>query len=189
MKEIKRMMLELMDAADILIHRRDDMIDSSITLVPSKSVERLEWTMAQAQDVVCRLDKQEDIVYLASPYSHPDPEIREERYSQASYVAAMLMRNGRLIYSPIVHSHPLTRLGLPTTWDYWRTLDETMLSRCQELLVLTLDGWENSEGVMAEIRLAKKLGMPVRYTGLGNPLGYERAMEAVRRAEEPGGER
>lgn len=168
MKEIGEHVFDLLDAADRLIHRRDNMLDGGITLVPSTSVERLERAMTKAQDVVCRLDEQEDIVYLASPYSHPDPRIREERYGHASYMAAMLMRDGRLVYSPIVHSHPLTRLGLPTTWDYWRTLDEAMLSRCQELLVLTLDGWENSEGVMAEIRLARKLGIPVRYTGLWN---------------------
>jgi len=176
MTNIKQAIDDLIDAADRIVHRRDPVIEGQVlrvALVPTQSVLRLERAITKAQDVVCRLDEQEDIVYLASPYSHPDPRIREERYGHASYMAAMLMRDGRLVYSPIVHSHPLTRLGLPTTWDYWRTLDEAMLSRCQELLVLTLDGWENSEGVMAEIRLARKLGIPVRYTGLGNPLRQE----------------
>ncbi|MCP4786571.1 MAG: DUF1937 family protein [Fuerstiella sp.] len=35
--------------------------------------------------------------------------------------------------------------------------------RCDEVVVLTLDGWRNSEGVQAEVRIAAELGKPVRY--------------------------
>jgi hypothetical protein len=37
------------------------------------------------------------------------------------------------------------------------------LRRCDEVVVLMLDGWERSEGVQAEIRIAEALGKPVRY--------------------------
>lgn len=168
MTNMRQALEDLIDAADILVRRRDavDAVTEYVAILPMSSVLRLERALEQAQKV--RAKDGPPLTYLASPYSHHDPEVREERYRQACYTTAALMRNGHLVYSPIVHSHPLTRhpYGLPTTWDYWRTLDEAMLSRCQELLVLTIYGWEDSEGVMAEVRLAKNLGIPVRYTGL-----------------------
>ena len=104
-----------------------------------------------------------ELIYLASPYSHPDRVVRKWRYELACKVAALLMRDGHLVYSPIVHSHPLTRFRLPAEWDYWRRLDEEMLRRCDALAVLRLPGWEQSVGVQAELALAKELGLKSGY--------------------------
>ena len=101
------------------------------------------------------------VIYLASPYSHPKPEVREWRYERACEVAALLMSDGHLVYSPIAHSHPLTRHGLPTNWEYWRAMDEAMLSMCQALVVVRLSGWEQSRGVQAELSLARELGLRI----------------------------
>ena len=103
------------------------------------------------------------IIYLASPYSHPDPAMRELRYKQACEVAALLMRDGHLVYSPIVHSHPLTAYGLPANWEYWRRLDEAMLAKCQALVVARLSDWEQSRGVRAELALARELGLKIGF--------------------------
>lgn len=104
-----------------------------------------------------------ELIYLASPYSHPDRVVRKWRYELACKVAALLMRDGHLVYSPIVHSHPLTAYGLPTNWEHWRPLDEAMLGRCQALVVARLDGWEQSQGVAAEIALARELGLRIGF--------------------------
>ena len=45
------------------------------------------------------------MIYLASPYSHPDPSVREQRFQNACRIAAELMRSGRIVYSPVAHSH------------------------------------------------------------------------------------
>jgi hypothetical protein len=113
------------------------------------------------------------LIYLASPYSHSDPAIQEERFKEACMAAAGMMRAGHLVYSPIVHSHPLTHYGLPTDWGYWKRLDGEMLERCDELWVLMLDGWTSSEGVGDEMRMARQRGLPVRYVKLGDlhPIG------------------
>lgn len=103
------------------------------------------------------------IIYLASPYSHPNPAKRQWRYELACKVAALLMRDGHLVYSPIVHSHPLTAYGLPANWEYWRAMDEAMLRRCDALAVLRLPGWEQSVGVQAELALAKELGLKIGF--------------------------
>ena len=105
------------------------------------------------------------MIYLASPYSHPDAAIREERFRAACQAAAQMMRNGNVVFSPIVHSHPIALHGLPTDWRFWERHDQEQLTRCDEVVVLTIDGWRESEGVQAEIRIATEFGKPVRYLG------------------------
>ena len=103
------------------------------------------------------------MIYLASPYSHPDPAIREERFRGACQAAAAFLRTGRAIFSPIAHSHPLVEFGLPTDWEFWKRCNTEHLERCDEVVVLTLDGWQASVGVQAEIRIAQELGKPVSF--------------------------
>ena len=52
---------------------------------------------------------------------------------------------------------------LPTGFDYWREYDEAMLDCCEELHVLMLDGWRESVGVQAEIKLAELWGLKIVY--------------------------
>lgn len=102
------------------------------------------------------------MTYLASPYSHPDPAVRAARYEQVCRHAARLLREGRLVYSPIVHSHPLAELGLPGDWGFWAEHNRVMLAACTDLVVLALPGWDSSEGVAAETAYATRLGRPLR---------------------------
>ena len=103
------------------------------------------------------------MIYLASPYSHPSLEVREQRFRDACRAAAKLMRSGHVVFSPIAHGHSIAAFGLPTDWRFWEPLDREQVIRCDEVVVLTLDGWEASEGVQAEIRIAAELDKPVRY--------------------------
>jgi hypothetical protein len=102
------------------------------------------------------------MIYLASPYSHPDPAVRDQRFREACRATAWLMRRGNAVFSPIVHGHPLVEHGLPTDLSFWKPHIRAHLGRCTELRVLTQDGWEESEGVRYEMRLANALHMPVR---------------------------
>jgi hypothetical protein len=103
------------------------------------------------------------VIYLASPYSHPEPCVREERFHAVCQKAAELIREGMIVFCPIAHSHPMTVFGLPVDWDYWEAFDRAYLSVCNELLVLTLPGWEESQGVQAEIAIMRSLGKTVRF--------------------------
>lgn len=103
------------------------------------------------------------MIYLASPYTHPDTHIREWRFREACRAAAALLRAGVTVFSPIAHSHPIARFGMPTSWEFWSQVDREYLSRCDVLAVLTLAGWRESVGVQAEIQLACELGIPVVY--------------------------
>jgi hypothetical protein len=74
-----------------------------------------------------------------------------------------LLLDGHHIYSPVVHGHPLVRYGLSADWSFWQRFDRPHLERCDEVVVLTLDGWRESIGVQAELKHAGVLGKPVRY--------------------------
>jgi nucleoside 2-deoxyribosyltransferase len=103
------------------------------------------------------------MIYLASPYSHPDPRVRVRRFRAACRAAAALLRAGHAVFSPIVYSHPLVRHGLPTHWRFWKAFDRKQIERCDEVAVLTIEGWRTSTGVQAEIGMAIRLGKPVWY--------------------------
>jgi hypothetical protein len=94
-------------------------------------------------------------IYVASPYSHPDPDIREKRFlAVRSYVGKML-KDGVPVFSPIVHCHQIALdFGLPTDASFWRNYAAAMLRNASYLHVLTLPGWEESIGVAYEIGLA-----------------------------------
>lgn len=103
------------------------------------------------------------MIYLACPYSHTDATVREQRFEAVCAAAALLIREGHQVFAPVVHGHPLTRFGLPTGWDFWEPHVRQHLERCHEVLVLTLDGWDQSVGVAAEITIAQSLGKPIWY--------------------------
>jgi hypothetical protein len=103
------------------------------------------------------------LVYLASPYSHSDPAVREARFQAVCRCAAEMMRGGDHVFSPIVHGYALETHGLPGDWAFWQNYDRLMLSRCNELAVLCLPGWRESVGVRAEIDIAGRLGLPARF--------------------------
>ena len=107
------------------------------------------------------------LVYLASPYTHPDAKVREERFKAAQDAATRLLKKGVFAFSPIAYNHPMhLDFNLPTDWNFWKPYDIAFLERCSEVLVLQLDGWDQSVGVAAEVEFARETGIPVNYTKL-----------------------
>lgn len=104
------------------------------------------------------------MIYIASPYSDPDPAVMEQRFDAVARYAGQLMNEGLVVYSPIVHCHPIAvRVGLPRTWDFWKKFDTEMIRRATELQVLMVPGWRESKGIAAEVEIAKSLGIPVSF--------------------------
>lgn len=74
------------------------------------------------------------------------------------------MLDGHVVFSPITHSHPIAmQCELPGDWEWWERIDRVFIEWADELWVFQLDGWQESEGVQAEIRIAKELGKVVRF--------------------------
>lgn len=104
------------------------------------------------------------LVYLASPYSDPDPDVMRQRFEAVNLRAAIMMVEGHHVFSPISHTHPIAIAGsLPTGWAFWEAYDRAILSCCCRLVVLCQDGWRESEGVKTEIKIATELGLTVEY--------------------------
>lgn len=103
-------------------------------------------------------------IYLAGPYSHPDPAVRQSRYDALTEVYASICRQGLVCYSPITHSHVAAeRHGLPGDAGYWERVNRGFFESCRELWVLKLDGWESSFGVAMELRWAARARKRVAY--------------------------
>ena len=108
------------------------------------------------------------LIYLASPYSSADPEVIDSRVDAVQRATAHLIGLGHLIFSPILHSHPISHLvpfepvNLTDTLSEWMRYDFGILGKCDELWVLELDGWDRSKGVAMEIAYAGNKPMPIR---------------------------
>ena len=82
----------------------------------------------------------------------------------ANGLAWQLMLEGNVVFSPISHTHPIAlAVELPRDWEFWKAQDISFLKWCDELHVLKQDGWEESVGVQAEIRLASEMHKPIVY--------------------------
>jgi len=108
-----------------------------------------------------------NILYLAAPYTHPDPVVRNERVQLVNAAAAELIRMGRVVFSPLTMTHPLDILLAKESEtlgsDYWVKFDEAFMEFCSDIAVLRLDGWKDSSGVAREIRFFSERGRPIYY--------------------------
>ena len=93
-------------------------------------------------------------IYLATPYTDPDPAVRRARFEAVTQAAGALMRQRFLVFSPITMGHPISEAcaDIPVEFPYWETACLSYLTGwATRLVVLTLDGWQASRGVTAEI--------------------------------------
>jgi nucleoside 2-deoxyribosyltransferase len=75
------------------------------------------------------------------------------------------MLEGNAVFSPIAHSHGVADYmpeHIRLNGDFWMEQDLPLLAKCDEIVVLCLEGWEQSSGVQQEIAFARERGIPVR---------------------------
>ena len=96
-------------------------------------------------------------IYLACPYTNPDPAVQAERVELASIVAARIMLNGFAVYSPITHGHAIAQ-HLPLSEDtghaFWMDQCLPLVAKADALVVLPMAGWRKSRGVAEELAFA-----------------------------------
>ena len=109
------------------------------------------------------------MIYVASPYSHPDEAIREARYLAAFNYCAALLINGLPVFSPIVYGHLFsTKSGIATDYKTWQRFNDEMLRASSEIHLLCLHGWKESKGIAHELALAAQHNIELR---IGNYEG------------------
>ncbi len=99
------------------------------------------------------------LIYLAAPFSHPDPEMSRRRLEQVNRYAAHLLGRRRPVFSPLSHGATIDSADIPGS--VWYELGLRIMEGCDELWLLALDGWEESDGIRLELRRAWHLDMPV----------------------------
>lgn len=170
---------------------KQDIKDNVISSTPEKVIERQvedSVTSSKGAPSVHLTQPQvhshyRNIVYLASPYTHPDTAIRAERFRLATEAAASLIRQGYIVYSPITMTHPIDIVlaGSAGTLgsDYWVQFDEAFMDMCSEMIILNIPGWESSNGVKREIeyfwRQRKRVRLMTAPEATPSLLNWDRA--------------
>jgi hypothetical protein len=102
-------------------------------------------------------------IYVASPYSSPDPRVREERYQLVLQECAAYVTLGIPIFSPIVHFHPIDKVLLKEVShpsEFWDPFWKPLLLNSSLLLVLPFPGYKESRGIKEERKIAQESNIP-----------------------------
>ena len=114
------------------------------------------------------------MIYVAGPYSHSDPDVRQQRFVEHCIAAAKLADADVCpVFSPIAHGHALCEQGGLTRLDhdFWMRQCLPFLRNADALVVLTIDGWRESKGTQVELDEAAALQIPV-IAWTGNDAGH-----------------
>lgn len=104
------------------------------------------------------------MIYLASPYSHPDRSMRILRHKIAESYTAHCIGKGEHLFSPIVYAHAMADSNsIPLDAKFWQAFNNEMLIRASSMRVLQLKGWDDSLGIRQEMLFAKSIGLPLEF--------------------------
>lgn len=101
------------------------------------------------------------MIYLAAPYSHPDPVVKQQRIDMFYEYDAKLSQVGLFVVSPLYKVETAKRHDMPSDWEYWKEYCLTLLGKCDKMVVLKFDGWDSSPGVTAEIEFCNQHLIPI----------------------------
>lgn len=89
--------------------------------------------------------------YCATPYSRYYAGI-DRAYSDAVDLSEALDDYGIPHFMPIIYTHEIIgQTGLnPYDHDFWLTFDRPFMEKARDLVVVAMDGWEESIGIIAE---------------------------------------
>lgn len=106
--------------------------------------------------------KTETFWYLASPYSHPDADVREQRAVAVNDFSGRLLSEGIHVYATIWATHRASVLHqLPTDHFFWLAFNKAFIDPAAGIIVCDIEGWKESKGCMQEIEYARSTGKPV----------------------------
>lgn len=128
--------------------------------------------------------------YLAAPYSSGEPagitgpmqriRLRAWRLDKMKFAIALLMTQGRNAISPVMMSNQVADILGGHGWDTWKAVDLALVAAADRVLILPLQGWEESAGVTAEIEHAREMDVPVTVLDDAFMIELETYTELVR---------
>lgn len=96
------------------------------------------------------------MIYISAPYNHSDLNVIEERMSVVYSKFAELMLQGEIPVSPLLAHSVVISHSVPSSSEFWERYSITLLSKCDKMMVLQLEGWKESTGVAYEIKYARE---------------------------------
>lgn len=104
------------------------------------------------------------LYYLASPISHDEASVVQQRLEAVVMLQGQLLLAGVLAYCPHAHwNQAVAAVGTPSDWCFWKHPSFGMLDRCGALIVYRLPGWARSVGVQEELAYAMRFEKPVYF--------------------------
>lgn len=113
------------------------------------------------------------LIYIASPYTGLTKWTVLNKFIQLCRFRKITSVIGRLqdkykyaFIGPITQSHQTQKYMAKrgTKWCDWKLVDVTYLEWCDEIWVVMMPGWDESVGVLDEIKHAKEFGgIKIRY--------------------------
>ena len=102
--------------------------------------------------------------YLATPYSKFEGGL-DAAYIAACEQAAVLLRAGIVVFSPIAHSHGIAKHGHidPLDHNVWLPADAPLMQAAHGLILCCLPGWQESYGMEEERKAFANAGKPILY--------------------------
>ena len=112
--------------------------------------------------------------YIASPYSHPCPEVRAGRVSAVRQCVVDMIKEFPAVvpFSPVLYSSDL-QADIETPPEGWYRFGLGFLRKADKLILLKLEGWQQSVGMAIEIAFAKAQGIEIESYTLNGILSGE----------------
>ena len=89
------------------------------------------------------------LIYLAAPFSDPNPEISKRRLKHVNRYAVHLLSRGTLAFSPLSHGAPLESPDIPS--HVWYELGLRIMEGCDELYLLKGGQRRGAAGAWARV--------------------------------------
>jgi hypothetical protein len=127
------------------------------------------------------------VYYLGNPYRHEDPSVEDERILKTTQAAGTLIRYGIKtgamlnILAPVLQNYHIDRTNkfTPEEMNCVLNLDLTLLAKSDGMIVLTLDGWEDSTGLKLEIDFCKQNNKPIYYLSFDEIISESEKLGAL----------
>lgn len=118
-------------------------------------------------DALMQLRGQPLLLYTGAPYTAidengaEDKELVNARMDEFMRCNAALTSLGFKTVTPLYAHYLRSYAKIPGNWAYWGEYSELLLKRCDALVIVMIDGWDTSIGVLGEIEIAKRSGINI----------------------------
>ena len=119
----------------------------------------------------CELRGVPKFLYISSPCYHKDYGVVRDRVEKVTEVVEFFSATKEWIFpfSPVMYAYPLEVKGKRPKAGYIM-YDLGALNVASHMMVLMLDGWEESEGIAKEIAFCKGKDIPIVYMTFENAM-------------------